>query len=72
LTKAYICAKIGIVKVIFIAIEKYFHIFTNSVKIMAKNENNFQNTGKEARIEQDFTTGSAYVQRHGQVREESR
>ena len=50
LTKAYFCAKIGIVKVIFIIFEKNFHKLQKLMKIITKNENNFQKHRKEAKI----------------------
>ena len=66
LTKQYLYAKIGIVKVIFIIFEKSFQIFEFNVKNIFKNENNFQNSRKEAEFfEQDFTAGAAHVQRYG-------
>ena len=75
LTMVFFCAKIGIVKVFFINIGNDFHNFHKIARKSTKKWKLFskrQKTRKEAKsFEQDFTTGAALVQRHGQVWEES-
>ena len=68
LTKRNSCAKIEIVKVFFINIENNFHKMQKLNENISKSENNFHSTKnemrnfrKEANIEQDFTSSSAYV-----------